>query len=609
MMKYRHKLRTLNLEFRTIFVFFALVFSLIIVNFQLLIIPGVFAHHGSAHRIVCLGDSITVGYGPRFRTPQSETCTINAVQGRQTSVMLEEFNTTIRGQGFTDILILGGVNDIYIGRSITQIKNNLSAIYRGAKEGGMRVIGMTVNPTKTYTNRRNPDIHYRPEHQPLIDELDSWIMSNPDIDVKVDIYSTLEDPANPDATNPRYLSADTLHPNAAGYELIASTISERAFGGPPGDRPSSPPLYIGASREGSTPVVTSAPPTASTSANFAGGPVPLEAPFGGTTSISGAGGYIVNYSRIVFAFAGGIAGGLAMLMLIIAGIQIMTSSGEEQITQARARIQGALLGLALLSTGGLLLYLINPCFFSFEDAQVCTTRIASTGISTAPTTYVSTSISTSLSIDTSQLAGEIPVNPGRLIFPNGSAYQITREDVLWLGRMVEYEGGRSSAEHAAEILWVVAQRFYWLPAYRHGTFTRAARAFSQPINPIWQRDGDRCRPGGRYTNTEHCEPERLARRDEAVRRTWDSLSSITKRVTEAFVTGQLPNHIPGILNFDSNYGCDRGSGLIFVRNGYPGEGDCSTPRVNHLYAERRRDGVDSRTAGFERMRVEAPTGT
>ncbi len=570
----------------SLFFVFALQFS--IVNFQLLTTPQADAQ--TPHRIICLGDSITVGYGPRFRTPASETCTVNAEVGRQTAAMVTEFTNNIRGRGYTDIIIAGGRNDFYSGRTTQQIQNNLSTIYRGAKADGMRVIAMTILPSKTYRS-------YRAELQPQFEALNRWIMSNADIDIKIDTYTLLGNPSDPQATNPRYLAADSLHPNAEGYELIVRTLSERAFGGPPGDAPRGPAI-----------TQTTTP----TQVIYSGAPVPLEAPFGSTATVSGTGGYIVNYSRIIFAFAGGIAGGLAMIMLIVAGIQIMTSSGEEQITQAKARIMGALLGLTLLSTGGLLLYLINPCFFSFEDAQVCTTRIASTGVSTAPN-YTSTGPAPM--VDTSRLAGEIPVTPGAVIWPDGSRHQLTREDVLWMGRMLEYEGSAGQEQHAAELLWIVVQRWYWMPALRSQSFTEVMRSFSQPINPLWARNGPRCYAGSSWMSTSHCSEAALRRRDQAVNRTWESLNSISKRVAEAFSTGQLTNPAVGIVDFASQargadgvlrqIGCNSPS-LIFVRNAYPPEGDCQTPGKEHLFAGRRGT-IDSLHSNLESMRVAPAT--
>lgn len=104
------------------------------------------------------------------------------------------------------------------------------------------------------------------------------------------------------------------------------------------------------------------------------GAVPLEAPIGGSTSVSSNGGVIVNYARILFTYAAGIAGTLALLMLIVSGIQIIIGGGGEQVGKAKERIIGVLSGLFILATGGYILYLINPCFFTFGTAVTCQVR-------------------------------------------------------------------------------------------------------------------------------------------------------------------------------------------------------------------------------------------
>ncbi len=105
------------------------------------------------------------------------------------------------------------------------------------------------------------------------------------------------------------------------------------------------------------------------------GTVPLEISINGIRSISGNDqGYIINYARTVFLYAAGLTGTLALLVLIVAGLQIIFSSEAEQNKQAKQLIIGSLSGLALLATSGWILYLINPCFFSFGSSSTCTPR-------------------------------------------------------------------------------------------------------------------------------------------------------------------------------------------------------------------------------------------
>jgi len=177
-----------------------------------------------------------------------------------------------------------------------------------------------------------------------------------------------------------------------------------------------PPTTGAAATTGGAPTTTSAPSTTGpvstttgvpTQTLFTGGAnVPLEAPIGGIGSIDVSGGVIVNYTRILFAYAGGIVGSLALLIIIVSGIQIMVSSGD--LSKARSRLLGALGGLVLLAGSGWLLYLINPCFFTFGENPACTPRVASTGTSTPPaggTSFVALPPSTSAPSTTTRGGG------------------------------------------------------------------------------------------------------------------------------------------------------------------------------------------------------------
>ncbi|MBI4836599.1 MAG: phosphodiester glycosidase family protein [Candidatus Abawacabacteria bacterium] len=101
--------------------------------------------------------------------------------------------------------------------------------------------------------------------------------------------------------------------------------------------------------------------------------VPLEVPIGGVTMIGGNENFILTYSRVLFGFAAGLVGLLALIMIIVSGFQIIIG-GADEITKAKERIVGSILGLVLLSTGGFILYVVNPCFFGFGANSACTPR-------------------------------------------------------------------------------------------------------------------------------------------------------------------------------------------------------------------------------------------
>ncbi len=70
---------------------------------------------------------------------------------------------------------------------------------------------------------------------------------------------------------------------------------------------------------------------------------------------------ISTYFQWVFAFGISLAGILAVLMIVIGGVQYVTAYGNPgQIGKAKDRIWQALLGLGLAIGAWLILYTINP---------------------------------------------------------------------------------------------------------------------------------------------------------------------------------------------------------------------------------------------------------
>jgi len=97
----------------------------------------------------------------------------------------------------------------------------------------------------------------------------------------------------------------------------------------------------------------------------------------------------------------------------------------------------------------------------------------------------------------------------RIRFLDGSSYRLSADDVLWAARSVVYEGGDPAAT-----LWTLTQRWYMARA-NYPSFGVFVRAFSQPVNPDWRRDGKFCRPGGQYNGKPNCSAAALATRDKA----------------------------------------------------------------------------------------------
>ncbi|MBT4917441.1 hypothetical protein HN709_01470 [Candidatus Peregrinibacteria bacterium] len=79
---------------------------------------------------------------------------------------------------------------------------------------------------------------------------------------------------------------------------------------------------------------------------------------GGTSMITG-------FINQIYKFAAGIVGIIAVAVIIISGIQISLGGGDtEAVSSAKDRIIKSLSGIAILFLSGLILYTVNPTFFT-----------------------------------------------------------------------------------------------------------------------------------------------------------------------------------------------------------------------------------------------------
>ena len=171
-------------------------------------------------QILCLGDSITVGYSdgatvtPYPTTLQSLTgipTTNGGVGGEETSGMVTQWNTIYSTEGFTILVLLGGINDVFAGVAESTIEANLQTIWQSAESKGCTVYALTILPS---------------DGESAVVDVNTWILATaPTLGVHVvDLYPLFNDPSAPTYLNPIYDSGDGTHLNQAGYNLIANTV-------------------------------------------------------------------------------------------------------------------------------------------------------------------------------------------------------------------------------------------------------------------------------------------------------------------------------------------------------------------------------------------------
>lgn len=139
---------------------------------------------------------------------------------------------------------------------------------------------------------------------------------------------------------------------------------------------------------------------------------------------------------------------------------------------------------------------------------------------------------------------------GEVLF-QGRTYPITGEDKVWMGRMVIGEAGRSGWENpsklidGAAVLWSVATRWVTRPEFQSWSFTRLMRAFSQPINPIWET----AQSSGCQRRPSMCTSTHLSRRAQIRSTSWSALPPQVQDLVDRFIKGRVTNPVPGYNNF------------------------------------------------------------
>jgi hypothetical protein len=148
-------------------------------------------------------------------------------------------------------------------------------------------------------------------------------------------------------------------------------------------------------------------------------------------------------------------------------------------------------------------------------------------------------------------------------------YELTPDDVLWLGRSLACEAG-GNREVMAGVAWTYASL---LTTTSRPSLTSLIQAHSQPLNPIWRRDGSKCRaPDGEWYNRCHttttgrqicpCGETALARRERCSTLRWEQLAPAVRETVTAFLAGTLPNPVPRAVDFAAGLRGRRGAQLV-----------------------------------------------
>jgi lysophospholipase L1-like esterase len=176
-------------------------------------------------RVVFMGDSITDAWPqPRFGAFfPNKPYVGRGISGQTTPQMLIRFKPDVIDLKPKAVVILAGTNDIAGNTgpmTDEEIEGNLQSMAELAKAHGIKVVLTSITPTGAYhvTGNAAPQTTTRPMSR--IIAINAWMKRYAETNghVYVDYFTPMLDATGVMKTE---LTADDLHPNAAGYAIMA----------------------------------------------------------------------------------------------------------------------------------------------------------------------------------------------------------------------------------------------------------------------------------------------------------------------------------------------------------------------------------------------------
>lgn len=205
------------------------------------------------HTVVCLGDSITEGFGAMpgaFRSwpdrlaerlqanaSTRDWAVVNAGIGSNrllhstpSANALSRFDRDVLAvPGVSKVIIALGINDIQYSRrnpseavGADDIIAAMAQLIARAHARGVSVIGGTITPFEGSGS-------YSPEGEAMRVKVNEWIRNNGALDGVIDFDKAMRDPVNPGQLRAVADSGGRLHPNDAGYAMMGDAIDLKLF--------------------------------------------------------------------------------------------------------------------------------------------------------------------------------------------------------------------------------------------------------------------------------------------------------------------------------------------------------------------------------------------
>ncbi|MGC0329865.1 lysophospholipase L1-like esterase [Streptomyces sp. SAI-170] len=206
---------------------------------------------GRRDAVALFGDSITDGFGSTPGTDRRWSDVLAARTGRPVlnagiggNLLLNDSawygekgvhrlsRDVLAHPGVDTLVVLLGLNDIGFSETDEQPTYKPAPVLeadeliaghreliRQARGAGLRVIGATLLPLAGSD-------HWGEHAAKVSHELNEWIRNSGEYDAVVDLHRALADPQDPDRLRAAYDFGDHLHPNDAGYEVMAEAVAD-----------------------------------------------------------------------------------------------------------------------------------------------------------------------------------------------------------------------------------------------------------------------------------------------------------------------------------------------------------------------------------------------
>jgi lysophospholipase L1-like esterase len=176
------------------------------------------------NRVVFLGDSITEGWGQGPRFFPGKPYLNRGISGQTTPQMLVRFRPDVITLRPRVVVLLAGINDIAGNTgpmTLAMTEGNLQSMAELARASGIRVVLASVLPAR--------DFPWRPGMEPAgkVVALNTWIKEYATRNgfTYLDFYTPMVDEKRGLKAD---LTGDGVHPNAAGYVVMAP-LAEQAI--------------------------------------------------------------------------------------------------------------------------------------------------------------------------------------------------------------------------------------------------------------------------------------------------------------------------------------------------------------------------------------------